>query len=237
MGSVWDLTESDILWPWLHGLQKWVAQHQRTGRKRDQSTDIKVTNRVFPCPCRGTYKMSFLFSFYSFCSTGRYLLELATGHLSIFLFKHSFPPPSTNTVQWSSHITHRHRCCTSQTGPHPLPSSHFTGEGCQWSSKQKYSACCCCRCCWVTSVIPDSVRPCKRQPTRLFCPWDSPGKNTGLGCHFLLQYMHACQVTSVMSDSVWPYGQQPTRPLCPRDSLGKNTGVGCHFLLQTVHEC
>ena len=27
------------------------------------------------------------------------------------------------------------------------------------------------------------------QPTRLRCPWDSPGKNTGVGCHFLLQYM------------------------------------------------
>ena len=27
------------------------------------------------------------------------------------------------------------------------------------------------------------------QPTRLPCPWDSPGKNTGVGCHFLLQYM------------------------------------------------
>ena len=26
-------------------------------------------------------------------------------------------------------------------------------------------------------------------PTRLLCPWDSPGKNTGVGCHFLLQYM------------------------------------------------
>ena len=25
------------------------------------------------------------------------------------------------------------------------------------------------------------------QPTRLFCPWDFPGKNTGMGCHFLLQ--------------------------------------------------
>ena len=31
-----------------------------------------------------------------------------------------------------------------------------------------------------------------RQPTRLLCPWDSPGKNTGVGCHFLLQCMHAC---------------------------------------------
>ena len=27
------------------------------------------------------------------------------------------------------------------------------------------------------------------QPTRLTCPWDSPGKNTGVGCHFLLQCM------------------------------------------------
>ena len=35
----------------------------------------------------------------------------------------------------------------------------------------------------------DSVRPHRRQPTRLPCPWDSPGKNTGVGCHFLLQCM------------------------------------------------
>ena len=37
---------------------------------------------------------------------------------------------------------------------------------------------------------PDSVRPHRRQPTRLPCPWDSPGKNTGVGCHFLLQLCH-----------------------------------------------
>ena len=37
--------------------------------------------------------------------------------------------------------------------------------------------------------MSDSVRPHKRQPTRLPCPWDSPGKNTGVGCHFLLQSM------------------------------------------------
>ena len=35
--------------------------------------------------------------------------------------------------------------------------------------------------------MSDSVRPHGRQPTRLPCPWDSPGKNTGVGCHFLLQ--------------------------------------------------
>ena len=37
--------------------------------------------------------------------------------------------------------------------------------------------------------MSDSVLPHRRQPTRLPCPWDSPGNNTGVGCHFLLQCM------------------------------------------------
>ena len=37
--------------------------------------------------------------------------------------------------------------------------------------------------------MSDSVRPHRRQPTRLPCPRDSPGKNTGVGFHFLLQCM------------------------------------------------
>ena len=37
--------------------------------------------------------------------------------------------------------------------------------------------------------VSDSVQPQRWQPTRLLCPWDSPGKNTGVGCHFLLQCM------------------------------------------------
>ena len=39
----------------------------------------------------------------------------------------------------------------------------------------------------VASVMSDSVRPHRQQPTRLPRPWGSPGKNTGVGCHFLLQ--------------------------------------------------
>ena len=35
--------------------------------------------------------------------------------------------------------------------------------------------------------MSDSVQPHRRQPTRLPRPWESPGKNTGVGCHFLLQ--------------------------------------------------
>ena len=37
--------------------------------------------------------------------------------------------------------------------------------------------------------MSDSVQPHRWQPTRLPRPWDSPGKNTGVGCHFLLQCM------------------------------------------------
>ena len=37
------------------------------------------------------------------------------------------------------------------------------------------------------SFMSDSLRPHGLQPTSLLCPWDSPGKNTGVGYHFLLQ--------------------------------------------------
>ncbi|CAI9174389.1 unnamed protein product [Rangifer tarandus platyrhynchus] len=37
--------------------------------------------------------------------------------------------------------------------------------------------------------MSDSVPPHRRQPTRLHCPWDSPGTNAGVGCHCLLQCM------------------------------------------------
>ena len=46
-----------------------------------------------------------------------------------------------------------------------------------------------------------TVRPHRRQPTRLPRPWDSPGKNTGVGCHFLLQCMKVKSESEVVSDS------------------------------------
>ena len=46
---------------------------------------------------------------------------------------------------------------------------------------------CVIRCVLSHSVVSDSLRPFGLQPARLLCPWDSPGKNTGVGCHFLLQ--------------------------------------------------
>ena len=40
---------------------------------------------------------------------------------------------------------------------------------------------------WSRSVVSDFLQPHGLQPTRLFRPWDFPGKSTGVGCHFLLQ--------------------------------------------------
>ena len=37
------------------------------------------------------------------------------------------------------------------------------------------------------SVVSNSLQPHGLQPARLPCPWDSPGKNTGVACHFLFQ--------------------------------------------------
>ena len=83
------------------------------------------------------------------------------------------------------------------------------------------------------------MRPHRLQPTRLPCPWDSPGKNTGVGCHFLLQCMTVKSESEVtqscpMSNSLRPHGLQPTGHLCPWEFPGKSTGVGSHCLLRSV---
>ena len=62
-------------------------------------------------------------------------------------------------------------------------------------NKEKNESCCCC--CCIASVVSDSVRPQRWQPIRLPRPWDSPGKNTGVGCHFLFQCMKVKSLSHV----------------------------------------
>ena len=70
-------------------------------------------------------------------------------------------------------------------------------------------------------------------------PWDSPGKNTGVGFHFLLQCIkvknesEVVQSCPTLSD---PMDCRLTWLLCPWDFPGKRTGVGCHCLLQGIHD-
>ena len=65
--------------------------------------------------------------------------------------------------------------------------------------------------------MSDSVRPQRRQPTRLPCPWDSPGKNTGVACHFLLQCMKVKSESEVAQSCPTP--RDPTDCKLPGSSV------------------
>ena len=81
--------------------------------------------------------------------------------------------------------------------------------------------------------MSDSVRPHRWLPTRLPRPWDFPGKNTGVGCHFLLQCMKVKSESELAQSCLQrPNGLQPTRLLRPWDFPGKSTGAGCYCLLR-----
>ena len=71
-------------------------------------------------------------------------------------------------------------------------------------------------------------------PTRLPHPWESPGKNTGVGCHFLLQRMKVKSESEVVQLS--PTLKDPMDCSLPGSSVhggspGKSSEVGCHGLL------
>ena len=61
-----------------------------------------------------------------------------------------------------------------------------------------------CCCCCVISIVSDSMWPHGCQPTRLPCPWDSPDKNTGVGCHFLLKCMKVKSESEVAQSYLTP---------------------------------
>ena len=87
-----------------------------------------------------------------------------------------------------SHVSRVRLCATPQTAAHQAPLSlgfsrqeHWSGlpfpSPMQESEKWK----------WSCSVVSDSSWPRGLQLTRLLCPWDFPGKSTGVGCHCLLR--------------------------------------------------
>ena len=84
--------------------------------------------------------------------------------------------------------------------------------------------------------MSDSARPHRQQPTRLPRPWDPPGKNTGVGCHFLLQCMKVKSESEVAQSCL-----TCSNPMdCSLSGFSvhgifqaKSTGVGCHYLFQS----
>ena len=82
--------------------------------------------------------------------------------------------------------------------------------------------------------MSNSVRPQRQKPTRLPHPWDSPGKNTGVGCHFLLQCMKVKSESEVAQSC--PPLSDPMDCSRPGSSVHGifqvRGGVGCHRLLR-----
>ena len=87
-----------------------------------------------------------------------------------------------------SHFSRVRLCATPQTAAHQAPPSLGFSRQEYWSGlpfsspmheSEKWK--------WSRSVVSDSWWPHGLQPIRLLCPWDFPGKSTGVGCHCLLQ--------------------------------------------------
>ena len=97
-----------------------------------------------------------------------------------------------------------------------------------------------------TSVTSDSLRPYGLQFSRFLCPWDSPGKNTGVCCHALLQRISLTQgfnqhLLRLLHWQAATWSEMKVAQSCPTlcDPMdytvyGQNTGVGSHFLLQGI---
>ena len=80
----------------------------------------------------------------------------------------------------------------------------------------------CCCCCSVASVMSDYVQHYGLQPARLLCPWYSPGKSTGVGCHALFQVIFPTQ------------GLNPGLLHCRRFFTAEPPGKPIVFLLQLI---
>ena len=81
------------------------------------------------------------------------------------------------------------------------------------------------------------MRPHRQQPTMLPCPWDSPGKNTGVGCHFLLQCRKVKSKSEVSQSCLTP--SDPMDCSLPGSSIhgifqARVLESGCHCSLTTT---
>ena len=83
------------------------------------------------------------------------------------------------------------------------------------------------------SVVSSSLGPCGLQPIRLLCPWNFPGKNTGVGCHALLQGIFRTQGSnpSLLHLLHW---QALSLPLAPPGKPSLNTQFLCPWLFPQV---
>ena len=117
----------------------------------------------------------------------------------------------------------------------PLPGRNMVGLG------NVTRVCCFCVCaCQATSVVSDSVWPYGLQPARILCPWDSPGKSTGVGCHALLQGIFMTQGLNLcllclldLQVSPWPVMPLSIYITCSLSSVDEH--LHCFCILAIVN--
>ena len=106
-----------------------------------------------------------------------------------------------NMLLLLSHFSRVRLCATPWTAAHQTPPSLGFSRQEHWSGlpfpspmheSEKWK--------WSHSVMSSSSWPHGLQPTRLLCPWDFPGKSTGVGCHCLL---HPCPYFSSKKERKW----------------------------------
>ena len=73
---------------------------------------------------------------------------------------------------------------------------------------------CVCVCVHAQSVVSNSLWPHRLYPTSLLCPWDFPGKHTGVGCHFLFQGIFPTQGSNLclLQLLYWQVDSLPSEP-------------------------
>ena len=86
--------------------------------------------------------------------------------------------------------------------------------------------------CQVASVVSSSLSRCGLKPSRLLCPWDSPGKNTGVGCHVLFQGISSTQGSNPKYILHW---QARSLPLAPPGKPSKYVLSGNNILNLTMN--
>ena len=107
-----------------------------------------------------------------------------------------------------SRVSHVRLCAPPQTAAHQAPPSLGFSRQEHWSGlpfpspmheSEKWK--------WSCSVVSDSQRPHGLQQTRLLCPWNSPGKSTGVGCHCPLQVrsLEQGKCQAPRRDNYWRY--------------------------------
>ena len=117
-----------------------------------------------------------------------------------------------------SHFSRVQLCATPETAAHQAPRSLEFSRQEHWSGlpfpspmheSEKWK--------WSRSVVSDSSRLHGLQPTRLLCPWDFPGKSTGVGCHCLLRNasIRGAKMQEVLLTKkkiFFPFQRSPPRP-------------------------